>query len=155
MNIMQDYFFTLNEFEQTLNCISRWFSIRDRCDRFIAVCINQNTRIEDKRALHRKCFSREHLIKLFYITCLVAGLFMVLPLQDDRLKKSFAALFKVTCPTLVSTRWGYLCLHWKQYFCFRFEARLVMYFFQRKRKTSQRSSKGNQHHESGSKCLTG
>ena len=103
----------------------------------------------------QKMFSREHLIKLFYITCLVAGLFMVLPLQDDRLKKSFAALFKVTCPTLVSTRWGYLCLHWKQYFCFRFEARLVMYFFQRKRITSQRSSKGNQHHESGSKCLTG
>ena len=46
MNTIQE-FFMWDDFETTLNCISRWFSIRARCDRFIAECIMKNQSIQD------------------------------------------------------------------------------------------------------------
>ena len=46
MNTIQE-FFMWDDFETTLNCISRWFSIRARCDRFIAECIMKNQNIQD------------------------------------------------------------------------------------------------------------
>lgn len=46
MNTMQG-FFEWESFELVLNCLSRWFSLRARCDRFMAVCINKNPRIQD------------------------------------------------------------------------------------------------------------
>lgn len=46
MNIMQDYF-QWDDFHETLNSISRWFSLRIRCDRFIAICIMRNDKIQE------------------------------------------------------------------------------------------------------------
>ncbi|CAE6937046.1 RSN1 [Symbiodinium microadriaticum] len=72
MHIMESYFDWQQFFDQ-LNALSRWFSIRARCDRFVSVCVRQNPCV-----------------------------------QGIRLKQSFEELFKSTCPTMVSTRWGYL-----------------------------------------------
>ena len=58
--------------QDSLASLSRWFSLRTRCDRFISVCIYGNRSM------------------------------------TPALKKSFAALFKVTCPTLVSSRWNFI-----------------------------------------------
>ena len=59
--------------QDSLASLSRWFSLRSRCDRFVALCIYRNQSI-----------------------------------QTAALKKSFASLFKLTCPTLVSSRWNYI-----------------------------------------------
>ena len=49
MNTMQDLW-NWKDFHDTLNCLSRWFSVRARCDRFIAECVMKNDRIQDSVA---------------------------------------------------------------------------------------------------------
>lgn len=73
MLAMTNFFDWEDTFRNQLSAVSRWFSIRARCDRFIHFCIYRNPAI---RGLD--------------------------------LKRSFAALYKLTCPTLVSSRWGYI-----------------------------------------------
>lgn len=52
MNTMQN-FFDWESFSDTLNCLSRWFSLRIRCDRFIAICINKNPKIQARIVVER------------------------------------------------------------------------------------------------------
>lgn len=73
MLCITEHFAFDEQFHDQLNAVSRWFSNRDRCDRFIAKCILQNTNI-----------------------------------TNPKLKSSFAAMYRSTCPTLVTTRWSYL-----------------------------------------------
>lgn len=98
-------FFDWDTFEAKLNCLSRWFSIRVRCDRFIAVCIHKNPNIQDSVSFY-----------LFVFVFSIVWNHFPLPhvrfesIQDRKLKASFESLFKVTSPTLVTTRWAYMFL---------------------------------------------
>ena len=39
-------FFDWKTFGDQLNSVSRWFSLRARCDRFISVCIRKNSSVQ-------------------------------------------------------------------------------------------------------------
>lgn len=49
MLVMTEFFSWDDEFKEQLASLSRYFSIRDRCDRFIVKCIFQNEQIESYR----------------------------------------------------------------------------------------------------------
>ena len=107
---MESYFDWQQFFDQ-LNALSRWFSIRARCDRFVSVCIRQNPCVQVTRQQQWQQSHSSLLLSMILqrvVRCASQGI---------RLKQSFEELFKSTCPTMVSTCWGYLYLG-RQQVCF-------------------------------------
>lgn len=94
MECLELHFGWSDWFQPRLHALSLFFGNLGRCQRFVNVCIRRNGRIQDRASNN-------------ILLCLGTT---SRGWQDPRLKNSFMALFRSTCPSLMSHRWQYVQL---------------------------------------------